>query len=95
MDRSFNKFLKYINEKKIVSLKEFEKHFNLNMYETVEIIKTLCKNQFILPIGDDKYQATYKSKTYFKNSIVSWLINNWLSIIAIIISIIALFKQAN
>ncbi len=92
MNESFNKFLKYINEKNIISLKDFEKHFHLNNYEVIEIIKTLCQNQYLIALGNDEYQATYKSKTYFKTSVTSWFISNWLSIVAIIISIIALFK---
>ena len=93
LDKSFYKFLKYINKKKIVSLDEFIKHYNLDVYEAYEIIKILCKNQYIIAIGDNKYKATYKSKNHLKSSFVAWLINNWLSIIAIIISIIALFKK--
>ena len=93
MDKSFYKFLKYINKKKIVSLDELKNRYNLDMYETYEIVKILCKNQYIVAIGDNKYKATYKSKSHFKSSVVSWIINNWLSIIAIIISIVALFKN--
>lgn len=92
MDKSFNKFLKYLNKEKIVSLENLKDHFNLSMHEALEVIKNLCSNQYAIAIGDSKYQATYKAKNHFKNSIITWLINNWLSIIAIIISIIALFK---
>ena len=89
LDKSFYKFLKYINKKKIVSLDELKNRYNLDMYETYEIVKILCKNQYIVAIGDNKYKA----KSHFKSSVVSWIINNWLSIIAIIISIVALFKN--
>ncbi len=92
MDKSFNKFLKYINKNNIVSLDDFENKFKLNTYETYEIIKTLQKNNYIISLGDDEYQATYKSKTYKKSSFLDWIYANWLSIIAIIVSIIALFK---
>lgn len=43
MDKSFNKFLKYINKNHIVSLDELESKFKLSTYETYEIIKTLQK----------------------------------------------------
>lgn len=92
MDKSFNKFLKYINKNNIVSLDDFENKFKLNTYETYEIIKTLQKNNYIISLGDDEYQATYKSKTYKNSSFLDWIYANWLSIIAIIVSIIALFK---
>ena len=92
MDKSFNKFLKYINKNHIVSLDELESKFKLSTYETYEIIKTLQKNDYIIPLGDDEYQSTYKSKTYKKSSFLNLLYTNWLTIIAIIISIIALFK---
>lgn len=91
MDKSFYKFINYINKNGTVSLEQLCQDFNLSLVETVEIIKTLCKNQYIIALGNDKYQSTYKAKTYVESSFLSWLYNNWLSIIAIIISIIALF----
>lgn len=92
MDQSFNKFVNYINKNKIVSIDDLETKFKLSPYEAYEIIQTLHKNKYIIALGDNEYQATYKSKTYKKSSFLTWLYNNWLSIIAIIISIIALFK---
>lgn len=92
MDKSFNKFIKYFNKRSEVSLDELKNAFNLDFMETVEIIKTLNKNQYIISLGDNKYKSTYKAKTLTKSSVLNWLCNNWLSIIATMISLIALFK---
>lgn len=92
MDKSFNKFLNYINKRKIVSLDELESKFKLSPYEAFEIITTLCKNEYIIPLGDDKYQATYKSKTYKKSSFLDWFYKNIIAILALIVSIIALLR---
>lgn len=92
MDKSFYKFVNYINKRKIVSLDELESKFKLNSYEAFEITKTLCKNEYIIPLGDDEYQATYKSKTYKKSSFLNWLYKNIISILALIVSIIALVR---
>jgi hypothetical protein len=92
MDKSFNKFIKFFNKRSEVSFDELKDTFSLEFTDAIEIIKTLNKNQYIIPLGDNKYKSTYKAKTITESSILSWLYNNWLSIIAIIISIIALFK---
>lgn len=92
MDKSFNKFLRYFNKHSEVSFDELRNAFNLEFMDAIEVIKTLSKNQYIISLGDNKYKSTYKAKTIRKSSVLSWLFNNWLSIIATIISIIALFK---
>ena len=92
MDKSFNKFVRYFNKHSEVSIDELRSVFKLELIETVEIIRTLSQNKYIISIGDNKYQSTYKAKTYIKSSLISWISNNWLSVIAIVISIIALFK---
>lgn len=57
-----------------------------------EIINNLEKNDYIrFPIGG-YVESTNKGKTYFSKLIFHWLASNFLAIIAIIISIIALFK---
>ena len=57
-----------------------------------EIMYSLEKENFIkFPIGG-YVESTNKGKTYFSKLIANWLINNVLAIIAIIISIIALFN---
>lgn len=92
MDKSFNKFVNYINKRKTISLDELEIKFNLTPYETYEIIKTLYKNKYIIPLGDDEYQATYKSKTYKKSFFLSWFSQNIIAILALIVSIVALIR---
>lgn len=57
-----------------------------------EIMYSLEKENFIkFPIGG-YVEPTNKGKTYFSKLIANWLVNNVLAIIAIIISIIALFN---
>lgn len=92
MDKSFNKFVRYFNKHSEVSIDELRSVFKLELVEAVEIIRTLSQNKYIISIGDNKYQSTYKAKTSIKSSLISWISNNWLSVIAIVISIIALFK---
>lgn len=57
-----------------------------------EIMYYLEREKYIkFPIGGYA-ESTNKGKTYFSRLISNWLINNVLSVIAIIISIIALFN---
>ena len=46
MDKSFNKFLKYINKNNIVSLDDFENKFKLNTMKPMKLLK-LCKKIII------------------------------------------------
>ena len=57
-----------------------------------EIMYSLEQEKYIkFPVGGYA-ESTNKGKTYFSKLIINWLINNVLAIIAIIISIIALFN---
>lgn len=57
-----------------------------------EIMYSLEKENFIkFPVGG-YVESTNKGKTYFSKLTANWLLNNILAIIAIIISIIALFN---
>ena len=57
-----------------------------------EIVSNLEKNDYIkFPIGG-YVESTNKGKTYFSKLIFHWFTSNFLAIIAILISIIALFK---
>ena len=57
-----------------------------------EIMHSLEQEKYIkFPIGG-YVESTNKGKTFFSKLIATWLINNILAIIAIIISIIALFN---
>lgn len=58
----------------------------------LEILYELKKNHYIKLPGDAMVETTNKGKTFLSSCILSWLIHNSLSIIAIIISIIALFN---
>ena len=57
-----------------------------------EIMYSLERDQYIRFPQGGYAESTNKGKTYFSKHILNWLINNILAVIAIIISIIALFN---
>lgn len=95
MDYKSKKVLKYLNKhgSMTFSLAKLFKIFpDIDKDYLVEIIHNLNKNDYIKFIGDSSIKSTNKGKTYFYSLFINWLSNNLLAIIAIIISIIALFK---
>ncbi len=58
----------------------------------VEIMMYLEKHEYIKFTHSGYVESTNKGKTYFSKIFISWIINNFLAIIAIIISIIALYN---
>ena len=58
----------------------------------IEIIFCLEENAYIKFVRNGYVESTNKGKTYFSHLLVEWLSHNILAIIAIIISIIALFN---
>ena len=92
MDFSYYKYLFYANKKSKISRKQLQNDFNLDNNDTYNILNTLSDNGYIKFSYDVYYQPTYKGKHLIKSFITKWLYTNLLAIIAIIISIIALFK---
>lgn len=88
------KILNYICKNPIVLVDQLMKYFNLSkedltanlvVLRNLDLIEKDCNFRgYVYP--------TFKGKNYFKSFIQNWLYNNFLAIIAIIISIIALFK---
>lgn len=92
MDFAYLKFLLYINKKEKVSKSELCKHFNISPNDAVKIFSYLKDNDYIVYAGDNCCRSIYKGKHIISFILINWLYKNFLSIIAIIISIIALFK---
>lgn len=93
MDFNSLKILHIINKKsKETDIEIILSESNLPEDDFYEIMYSLEREKYIrFPIGG-YVESTNKGKTYFSKLIASWLINNILAIIAIIISIIALFN---
>ena len=81
-----NKFTKEVDSEIIL------KKSNLPYDDFVEIMNNLNKSDYIRFVGNGFVETTNKGKTFFPNSLIKWIFNNILAIIAIIISIIALFN---
>lgn len=92
MDLSSIKILLYCNTLKKFTKNDIQKHFNLTPNECRTVINFLKDNGYITYIGDIYYKSSSKGKSLLKTLFIKWISNNALAIIAIIISIIALFK---
>ena len=92
MDFSYYKYLTYISKNGFTTKDDLKRVFHLCSDDVNEILNTLKENGYIIVLQDYMYYSTYKGKTFLPSALFSWIIQNFLSIIAIIISIIALFK---
>lgn len=92
MDFPYYKYLIYTNKQGKICRKDLCDKFNLNNNDVYNIINTLSDNGYIKFSRDVYYVPTYKGKHFIISLIAKWLFTNFLAIIAIIISIIALFK---
>lgn len=91
MDLSYIKYLHYINKNNKTFPKDLSKQFNLDLEDARNILKMLENEGYII-YNNPFYNPTFKSKHLIKSIILDWTYHNILSIIAIIISIIALFN---
>lgn len=92
MNFSYYKYLIYIVNHGFTHEEDLKRVFHLTSTDIKNILSTLENNGYILKVHNYMYYPTYKGKTFLLSAICHWLYNNVLSIIAIIISIIALFK---
>lgn len=92
MDFSYFKYLPYINKQDRVSYKDICNKFGIVKSDAQNILITLAKNDYLKHSSDIYYKSTFKGKHFFKSILLEWLFRNLLSIVAIIISIIALFN---
>lgn len=92
MNFSYFKFMIYINKHSPIHWLDLTSAFGITKTEAKETVNYLSANKYISPVGDTKYRSTYKGKHFIKSIFLDWIFNNLLAIIAIVISIIALFK---
>lgn len=91
MDFSYFKYLPYINKQDKISYKNICDKFGISKEDAKNILMTLARNDYLAHSADIYYKTTFKGKHFLKSIVLEWLFRNLLSIIAIIISIIALF----
>ena len=92
LDKNSKKVLKFfIKNNKTLSYSElathFDNYFNLDL---IDILNSLCKEDYLRIISDSKYYITNKGKTYKSLSIKSWLSEHLIETLALIVSILAL-----
>lgn len=92
MDFSYFKYLIYINTQGFTSIYDLESAFSLESEDIENILNTLVENGYVRVFKDFLYFPTYKGKHFLPSAVLKWLYDNFLSIIAIVISIIALFN---
>ena len=92
MSFSYYKYLFYINNEGFTTVCDLQSAFHLNDEDIQDILNTLIKNGYVRVFKDFMYFRTYKGKHFIPSAICKWLYDNFLAIIAIIISIVALFK---
>ena len=92
MDFSYFKYMFYINKHKNINWTDLCIDFKVSKPEAREIVKYLRDTGYISNVSDTRYISTIKGQKFFTTFISQWLLNNLLAIIAIVISIIALFK---
>lgn len=92
MPFSYMKILLYCNKNSPVSFSTIRDKYKMTRNEVHSLISELKDMGYIYYVGDSSFSTTYKSRTIIKSFISQWLFNNLLAIIAIIISIIALFQ---
>lgn len=95
MDFNSLKILKFLcknknNRYSIISLcEQFPK---ISKDHVVEVVNTLYKNNYIKYVTDTSIKVTNKGKTYFSVVFLNWISTNIIAILALIVSIIALFR---
>lgn len=95
MDFNTKKILKIINKmskKSYIDIDTVVNKSNIPKDDFIEIMDNLFKNDFIKFPNNGYVETTNKGKTYLQTIKFKWFYDNILSIIAIIISIIALLK---
>ena len=92
MSFSYIEILLYCNKHSPVSFSTIRDKFKMTSGEVHSLTNELKELGYIYYVGSTSFSTTYKGKTVIKSLICKWLFNNLLAIIAIIISIIALFK---
>lgn len=90
MDFSYFKFLMYINKHSKIHWLDLSKKYNLTRSETLEIENYLKSHGYIQYVGDTYIESTYKGKHFISSAIFSFVNVNFIDILALIVSIIAI-----
>lgn len=86
---SYIKFLKYINKVDKVSMKDLMNKYNINNADASKILNCLVENKYIYYTSTG-YHSTYKGKHFISDWLMHWLGINFIAILALIVSTIAL-----
>ena len=92
MPFSYIEILIYCNKHSPVSFSTIRDEFKMTKNEVYSITTELKNLGYIYYVGDSSFSTTYKGRTIIKNMIFDWIFKNLLPVVAIVISIIALFK---
>lgn len=95
MDKNTRKILKFYNAhpNDLFSMSSVSKIFsNFSTKDIKEITNFLCDSGYLRIVSGNLYQSTNKGKTYNKVVFNNWISKNIVSIFALIVSIIALFR---
>lgn len=95
MDKNTYKILKFFNShpKDVFSISEIAKSYpNISTRDIREMVLLLRENGYLRFVGDAQFQATNKGKTYKNVNRTKWISKNIIAILALIVSVIALFR---
>lgn len=95
MDKNTHKVLKFFNShpQDFFTISEVAKFYpDLSTKDIREIIYSLYNNDYVRFVGDAKFQATNKGKTYFSTENDKWLSANIMSFLALIVSILTFIR---
>ena len=90
MNFSYFKFMRYINKHKVIHYLDLATHFGISEFEAKEIANYLYANKYVSSSNFIDYVPTYKGKHFIRSAIFSFINVNFIDILALIVSIIAL-----
>lgn len=96
MPFSYIKFLnycnKYLSKNPFVTYSDLISVFRLNNDEIDNLINELIKLNLVTKVGRTSFVTTYKGKYIVYSYTVEWILKNIIAILALLVSIIALFR---
>lgn len=90
MNFSYFKFMRYINKHKVIHYLDLATRFGISEFEAKEIVDYLYANKYISSSNFIDYVPTYKGKHFIRSAVFSFINVNFIDILALIVSIIAL-----
>lgn len=96
MPFSYIRFLnycnKYLSTHPIITYSDLISVFRLNNGEIDNLINELIQLNLVSKVGRTSFITTYKGKHAVSSFIVEWILKNLIGTLALIVSIIALFR---